>query len=118
MDVIESDFTSGNLKVGIELLNGLAVGGGVGQMDLSLGVGTGHGAGCQHKKIGFAEDRIVISSKGLELSDIGVVEAGAHSESAVAGDVAVLESGGSVEFGGGVLAPQSGAAQGDGLKGK
>ena len=82
-------------------------------MNLSLAVRIGQSAGGLHEKIGFAGDGIVVSGEGLELGDVGVVEVGAEGEIAVAGEMAVLESGGGVEFGGSVVTAQRGVAQSD-----
>ena len=56
MNVIEGKFAAGEVEVGIELLNGLAVGGGVVEMDLAVAVRIGFGAGGLHDKIGRAGD--------------------------------------------------------------
>ena len=118
MDVIECKFAVGEMEAGIELLNGLTVGGGVGEMDLSFAVRIGEAAGGLDGKIGVAGDGIVVSGERLEVSEIGVVEVGVDREGAVAGEMAVFERGGGVEFGGSVVAAQSGVAQSDGLEGK
>ena len=118
MDVVESEFAPGDMEVGIELLNGLTVGRGMGEMDLSLAMRIGEGACGLHENIGLAGDGIVVSGDGLEGSEIEVVEVGAKTESAVAGEMAMLESGGSVEFGGSVVTPQRGVVKGDGMEGK
>ena len=65
MDVVESDFALGDMEGGIELLNGLTVGGSIGEMDLSLAVRIGEGAGGLHEKIGLAGDGIVVSGESL-----------------------------------------------------
>ncbi len=102
MDVIENQFALGDVEGGIELLNGLTVSGGVGEMDLSLAVRIGESAGGLHEKIRSPGNGIVVSGKSLKGGDIGIVEVGTQSESAVAGDVSVLKSGGSVKFGGSI----------------
>ena len=45
-------------------------------MDLSFAVRFGESAGGLHEKIGFAGDGIVVSGKGLEVSQVGVVDVG------------------------------------------
>src|ERR1039458_549382 len=118
MQVIEGDFAVGDVESGIELLNGLPVSGGVGEMDLSLAVKVGEGAGGLYEKIGFAGDGIVVSGESLDGGEVSIVEVGTEGESAVSGEMAVLEGGGGVEFGGSVLAAQNSVAKSDGTKRK
>ena len=113
MQLVENDFAVGDMEGGIELLNGLTVGGSVAEMNLSLAVRIGEGAGGLNRNIGFAEDRIVVSRESLNVSDIGVVEVGAQGESTVASEMAVLERGEGIEFGGGVVMAQLGIVQSD-----
>src|ERR1700730_11578673 len=118
MQVIESDFALGEVKVGIELLNGLPVGKGAGDVDLPIGMRIGDGAAGLYGKIGFAGDGIVVSDESLDRREICVMKVGSEIEDALAGDVAMLESGGSVEPGESVLTAQSGAAKGNRIEGK
>ena len=118
MDVIESIFALGDMEPGIQLSNGLTVGGGIEEMDLSFTVRIGEGAGGLDGKIGVAEDGIVIAGQSLEETDIGVVEVGAQAKSVVAGEMAVLEPGGGVEFSRSVTPAQRGVVERDGLEGK
>src|SRR5271156_6507535 len=118
MDIIESKFASSDVESGIELLNGRAVGGGVGEMDLSFAARIGNGARSLNRKISFSEDGIVVSSERLQVSDIDVEEVRAQSESAVASEMAVLERCGSIEFGGSVVMAQGRVVQRDAIEGK
>ena len=54
MGVLERKFAVGEVQGGIELLHGLAVNGGVGEMDPTLAVRVGPGACCLEKEIGGA----------------------------------------------------------------
>ena len=98
MHVIESDFTVGKMEGRIELLNGFTVCEGIGEMELPFAVRVGGCSGGLHGKIGLAGDRIVVSRKRLEIGDLGVAHVGAQVEGAVAREMAVVESGGDVEF--------------------
>src|SRR5271156_3696172 len=116
MHVIECNSALGDVEGGIKLLNGLIVGKRVGEVDLPITVRIGEGAGGLHEKDGLAGDGIVGSAQSLQGSQIGVVEVGAQSEGAVAGEVVVQESSRSVELGRHVVPAKSGAAKGDALK--
>src|SRR5580698_9640203 len=91
MEVVESDLAVGEMKVGIEPLNNLTVGGGVGEMDLSLAVRFGEGSGSLHEEIGLAGDGIVESGEGLDVGQFGVVEVATKGEGGVSGEMTVLE---------------------------
>src|SRR5712671_1148512 len=97
MQVIESDFALGEVKVGIELLNGLPVSKGVADVDLSVTMWIGDGAAGLHGNIGLAGDGIAVSRESLDGGEICVMKVGSEVEDALAGDVAMLESGGRVE---------------------
>ena len=103
MQVIESDFALSEVKVGIELLNGLPVSKGVADVDLSVTMWIGDGAAGLYGDIGLAGDGIAVSRESLDGGEICVMKIGSEIEDALAGDVAVLESGGSVEPGGSVF---------------
>src|ERR1700693_3744824 len=118
MDVIESNFSPRDVERGIESLNGFTVGGGIGEMDLSVAMRIGKGAGGLDEEIGLAEDQIVVSRDSPELNDIGIVKVGAQGENAVAREMAVLECGGSIEFRRRVATAQRGVVKGDALEGK
>src|SRR5580700_5326371 len=118
MDVIESIFAPGDMERGVQLSDGVTVGGGIHQVDLSFTVRIGEAAAGLDGKIGVAEDGIVVAGESLEETDIGVVEVGAQAKSAVAGEMAVLERGGGVEFSRSVTPAQRGVVQRDGLEGK
>jgi hypothetical protein len=72
MDVIESEFAMGEMEVGIELLDGLTVGGGVVEMDLTVTVRIGLGTSGLQEKIGGPSDGIVVSGKRLHGGEVGV----------------------------------------------
>src|SRR5580704_730701 len=118
MHVIESDFAMGGVKGGIELPNGFTVRGAVGEVDLAVTVRIGKGSGSLHEQIGFAGNGIVVSGKSRDCGEIDAEEVGSKSESAVTGEVPVLESSRGVEFGGGIVAAQNRVAEGDGMEGK
>ena len=98
MNVIERKFAVGEVKSGIELLNGLAVSGGIVEMDLSIAVRVGLSTRGLQEKIGRSGDGIVESGERLQRGKVGVVKIGADGKSAVAGDVAVLKRGGGIEL--------------------
>ena len=91
MKVVENNFALADSERGIELLNGLAEGRGMIDMDLPAAVRIGDGSGSFDEKIGLAGDRIVRSEEGLEFGEVGVTQIGAEVESAVGSEVAVLE---------------------------
>ena len=70
-----------------------------------------------HEKIGVAGDGIVVSGEVQDRCEFGVLEVGAEGERTVAGKVPMLESGGGVEFGGGVVPAQNGIVKSDRLEG-
>ena len=87
-------------------------------MDLSLAVRIGERACSLHEKISVAGDGIVVSEECLERSDVRVVYVGAQGESAVAGEMAMLERDSGVEFGGSVIPAQGCVVKSYTLKGK
>ena len=66
MNVIERKFAVGEVKSGIELLNGLAVSGGIVEMDLSIAVRVGRSTRGLQEKIGRSGDGIVESGERLQ----------------------------------------------------
>src|SRR6202035_5684696 len=118
MDVSEGKFLAGDAKGGIESLNGLAVSQGIVQMNLPVAMRVSHGPTGLNEKVGPAGDGIVVSSKGLQVAKVHIVHIGAEIEITIAGNVAMVQAGGGIEVDGSVVAPQSGAAQGDGGEGK
>src|SRR5579863_1455355 len=117
-DVVEGDLALAELKSRIELLNGFAVGRGVVEMNRSVAARIGEGSGSFQRNVGLAGDGIVDSREGLQVREVGVEDVGANVEIAVTGKVAVLECRAGVKFGGGIVAGESGVAQGDGVEGK
>lgn len=90
MDAVKGDFSLSNAEGGIELPDGLTIGGAAGEMDLSFPMRSGEGSATLHEKIGDPRDRIVVSGESLEAREVCLVEVGAEGEYTVAGEVAVL----------------------------
>src|ERR1700733_3450324 len=117
MDIVEGQLTVIEMEVGIELLDGLTVGGGVVELDLTFAVSIRPGTGGFEGQIGCTGDGIVVSGERLPGSEVAVVELGADRELTVGGEMTVFKRGRSIEIGGRVVATQSGIAQSDGLEG-
>src|SRR5580658_2033583 len=118
MQVVESDLTASEVKPGVELLDCLAVGRGVGEVDLTFALRIGEAAGSLHGNIGLAGERIVVSGKSLHDRQVGVLDVGSESECTVAGEMTVQKAGGSVELDRSVVTPKNGTAKGNDLEGK
>src|SRR5208282_259197 len=110
-NIVERGLSTGNLHIGLEALDRLLKGGGVGSVDVSLYLRVSPASADLQRDVRRSRHRIIESGQLRGGGHVDLMQIHAGGDGSVVGEVSFLQNSLGIELGAGFAAPQRAAAE-------